>query len=303
VTADPKRPSPPTDRVLAILDLLMREPAHERSLGQIVDELGMSRATAHAIVRTLLDAGYLARLPESKGYTLGPALVAAGRAAELSYPAVQVARPLLPALARRFDAECTAAIVDGEAIAVVEWATPPDRIPSGRVGQRIPLLPPFGAIQVAWASDAEADAWIDRSPHLTASARGQLQEALGTIRRRGFDVQRGDRAAIRLHEALGTLEPDSLSDRQREAVEVVMAELAEAAPLPVRLGRTTEYDVHLVSAVAFDASARPALTLSLLLHRTMTGGEIDRAARELVAVADRTTIATGGRRPPPRRTG
>src|SRR5262245_59128199 len=110
--------SPPTGRALAVIDLLAADPEREHSLGQIVAALGVSKATCHAIVTTMVERGYLVRSPGSKGYTLGPAVIAAGNAAERANPAVQAARAAVPALARELGVECVASVHDPEFIVV-----------------------------------------------------------------------------------------------------------------------------------------------------------------------------------------
>ena len=46
--------SPPTDRVLRILQLLTSRPFEAFSLSDLVRHLGLTRATGHAIVSTLV---------------------------------------------------------------------------------------------------------------------------------------------------------------------------------------------------------------------------------------------------------
>ena len=52
----------------------------------------VSQATCHAILATLVDAGYVVRDPSSKSYSLGPAFLGLGDAAARAFPEVRVAR-------------------------------------------------------------------------------------------------------------------------------------------------------------------------------------------------------------------
>jgi DNA-binding IclR family transcriptional regulator len=203
----------------------------------------------------------------------------------------------MPALAKRFGAECTAAVVEGDVIIVVEWSGPSDRPASGRVGQRIPLVPPFGAVQMAWEAPAVVERWIARSPHRSDAFRAQLDEALGTIRARRFDAHQEDDAAARFRSALAALEHDELSDGQRHAVDLLVTELVQVTHLPAVLEPEREYGVNVISSAAFDRDFRPTITLSLLMERSMVGAEIERAGQGLVDLAAAVTTATGGRLP------
>ena len=78
--------SPPTDRVLRIVQLLTNRPFETFTLSDLVRHLGITRATGHAIVSTMTEGGHLVRHPITKTYSLGPAWVAVGRAAEQARP-------------------------------------------------------------------------------------------------------------------------------------------------------------------------------------------------------------------------
>jgi DNA-binding IclR family transcriptional regulator len=290
--------SPPTGRVLSVIELLASRPDHGFKLAEIIDRLGMSKATCHAVVRTLLDAGYLVRSPRTKAYLLGPALIAAGRAAESAYPAVRLAGPVVAELARRHDAECVASIVEDEVITVVEWAGPPGATGEAwsRIGQRVPLVPPFGAVQVAWMGEGRVDEWLGRAA--PGSDLASLRAALDAIRRRGYDVQRENASLARFREALAVFATESLTDEIRHAVSVLMGAVERVESLPTTLDPGERYAVSAIAAPVFDADGRPALTLSLQLAAPLTGREIDRVGRDLRRAADDLTTATGGHAPP-----
>ena len=66
--------SAPTERVLDIVELLSRPGRGEIRFSDVVRELDLSQGTAHAILKTLSDRGWVARDPATKAFTLGPAL-------------------------------------------------------------------------------------------------------------------------------------------------------------------------------------------------------------------------------------
>jgi DNA-binding IclR family transcriptional regulator len=277
-----RSPSPPTERVLAILGLLAAQPSRELTLSEIAAELDLSIATCHAITAVLVARGYVLREPAGKTFTLGPALVAAGKAAELAMPEARRARSRVAALAEALGVEAVASTVADGWITVVEWTPSPSGEASSHLGMRVPFTPPFGAVHAAWAAPAVVEEWLERAPR---SARADLRRLLAMIRERGFDVHRDDAASTRLRDAIGDLEQESLSPAARSALDVLFAELAGAAPLPVRFERRARYGINTVSAAVRDRNGLPVLTLSLQFHRTLTGAQIDAAGAALLDAA------------------
>lgn len=289
--------------MLSVIELLASRPDHEFKLAEIVGQTGMSKATGHAVVRTLLDAGYLVRSPLTKAYLLGPALIAAGRAAESAYPAARLAGPVVAELARRHEAECVASIIDDDVITVVEWAGP-DRSTAGsgptwsHIGQRLPLVPPFGAAQLAWTDERRVEEWLGRAA--AGSDLTGLRATLDAIRRRGYDVQSENASLARFREALAAFDTESQTDELRHAVGVLMGAMGRVENLPARLDPGERFSVSAIAAPVFDGDGHPALTLSLRVAAPLTGREIDGIGRDLRRAADELTAAAGGRQPPDR---
>jgi DNA-binding IclR family transcriptional regulator len=82
------------DKLVSILDALEREP---RSLAGLVEATGYHRATAHRLATALETHGFVGRDGAGR-FTLGPRLVALGRAAAGSLPLRDAARPVLERL-------------------------------------------------------------------------------------------------------------------------------------------------------------------------------------------------------------
>ena len=72
-------PSPPTERVVAVMHLLAGDPARNFSLADISRRLGISRATGHAILATLAHHRWVVRHEPSASYSWGPAIGALAR--------------------------------------------------------------------------------------------------------------------------------------------------------------------------------------------------------------------------------
>jgi DNA-binding IclR family transcriptional regulator len=85
------RRAPAIERCVAVLNHLAERPRESFTLSQIARELDLNKATAHSLLTTLVDAGYLVRHQRDKSYGLGPALIALGNASLTAYPAAQLA--------------------------------------------------------------------------------------------------------------------------------------------------------------------------------------------------------------------
>jgi len=282
-----------------VLDLLVTSPDREFKLAEIVAALGINKATCHAIVTTMVERGYLVRSPGSKTYLLGSAVILAGHAAEQANPAVHAARTVVPSIARDLDVECVASVVERDVITVIEWAAPPS---SGRtalrsatwshVGQRVPLVPPFGAAHMAWSTDERVAEWVAGAAG--AADEGELRDSLAAIRRRGFDVQVENADLDRFRTMLAAIDLDRLSTSSRVAVTQLVAELGHVEYLPVELAPDRAYDINALAAIVFDSMRRPVLTLSVHPSEALLGGDVMTMGRRLRTIADGVTESIGG---------
>src|SRR5688572_4431556 len=93
------RTAPTAARALRIIEALAAEPARTFTLAELQRRLGYSHGNVHAILATMVTRGHVRRDPTSRGYALGPALLAVGAAARQAYPAVDIATPFLEELA------------------------------------------------------------------------------------------------------------------------------------------------------------------------------------------------------------
>src|SRR5579862_1386791 len=101
------RSSPAVQRIVAILNFFAEHPGQAFTLTDVIKALKLSRATCHALLTGLVEAGYLYRSSD-KSYVLGPALAAIGRNANMHYSPLQVAQPEMRALADEYDVICLA---------------------------------------------------------------------------------------------------------------------------------------------------------------------------------------------------
>lgn len=94
LTAKPVSGVGVVDKSVSILDAVQ---TGARTLNEVVDATGLSRATAHRLASALAVHGLLRRTADG-GFALGWRLVALGRAAETDHGLIEAAGPVLDAL-------------------------------------------------------------------------------------------------------------------------------------------------------------------------------------------------------------
>ncbi|MBL8774673.1 MAG: IclR family transcriptional regulator [Acidimicrobiales bacterium] len=291
------RPSPAVERTTAILDFLAAHPNEPWTLSELARRLDLNKATAHALLSALTDAGYLVRHPIRKDYALGPALIGVGRAALAQFPVVDFARPEMRRLAADTGLECLAtASVDGDMVILEQVGTPRPLTVSVAVGQRVPIAPPFGTAFVAWETPVEVERWLARSGSpVSDTERARYDAALAAVRERGYSVTLDADAHARFTRATATGDGGVAS---RDEVGALVDELGHQDYLLIDLDPDETYRVNHVAAPVFDADGHVTVLLALIGFRgRVTGAEVAALAERLVAGATAVTQSVHGRVP------
>ncbi|MDH6196181.1 DNA-binding IclR family transcriptional regulator [Mycobacterium frederiksbergense] len=295
------RASPPTARVVAILDFLSRHPQERFGLSELARRVGLSKPTCLGILSTLAESGYLVRETgensRDKSYRLGPALISLGHMAQESMRVNPAARAELRALSAAFDTSAGLSAVVDDRITVLELVGPPGRDVGVRVGQSYPFAPPVGLMFVLWDDDA-LRAWLAKAPTVplrTESAR--LQRVIDNCRADGYLVERltpGGRRLYALMAGMSTNLPDELRALLSELVSDIgeRVYLRDEGP-----GGRKPHDISVISAPVFDHYQRQIMAASLHIGTALTDKEITDRARALVATADAVTKQLGGVKP------
>jgi len=293
------RPAPAAARAVQILDLLVTHPNERFTLSELVRRTGMSLGSAHAVLAVLEQSGHVTRHPLTKAYSLGPALVVAGVVALEHHPGIEAAREMLTGLAVELGTEVvlTARTVD-EIIFVARAGEPTPYGPAMREGERVPLVPPFGAVFMAWAHPDEVEEWLARTPDGSTEAVARCRDALDLVRTRGYAVTAGSDAQRMLGERAFRLTDDPGRHELRDDVAELLAALAREDYPVVDLADDQLFDVGIVAAPVFgpEGSVLAAISASgfpsgLPATTVMAAG---RTVREAAAVATRRA---GGRPP------
>jgi DNA-binding IclR family transcriptional regulator len=292
------RRSPPTQRVIALLDHFVAHEGGRYGLSELARALDMSKPTCLGIVTTLVDSGHLVCDPATKTYSLGPAFITVGQLARQSFPAGDIAAPLLSDLGQRYGAACTASTVINDQIVVLASTAPPGGRPPVPVGQRYPFAPPVGLMYVLWSTDAAFEGWLAKPPTLPVTLdTAHLRAVVAECRSRGYLVEGLTETGRRLHSLMAGVAAYDLPQQVRELVGELVSNLGERVYLGADLSARGKHPVSVLAAPTYDADGIQELVLTLYVGDAITGAEIARRGAALVAVADAVTAEVGGRRP------
>lgn len=285
--------SAPTRRVVQILNLLAEYPDEGFSLSRLVRVLGISKATCHAVLTTLVDSGYLTRHPATKDYWLGPLLVTIGRAAELRATTLVQASAQMHALSTTFGVLTTATALRGQELIVLERFPReiPDAERSISVGQRVLAAPPFGQVFMAWSDQRAIAAWLARDDQASATTVARRRQLLQEVHDRGYTVQRLSGAGIRLAATLSDVMEHLQTTKSRAMAQELMAELDQHDYSEEEIQAPGATFVTVISAPVFDRSATVSLSLSLWPQRELDAAQIAQFGQAVVAAAQRVSSA------------
>jgi DNA-binding IclR family transcriptional regulator len=272
------RPSPQTNRVVALIEILAARPNEALTLADVTRRLGVNKSTCYSMLAALTEVGWLLRDPFHKTYRLGPALVAVGRAASSGFPALDFVRPAMIELSRGVGSHCLALAVATEHVTVVDQVRDVRAVGAPIGHGYIPLRPPFGAAVAAWSSAESARRWLALAPPGTAD---RYAAALDVVRRRGFVVE--------------LAEPSWAPPTHGTSLPEVVEQLARLLPpdvLPLELSPTKSYAVSAINAAVVDPSGEVVLIVSLMgFPGPLTGAEVEVTGRRLKAATATVTAA------------
>jgi len=186
-------------RGLSVLRLLTRVGPGGLRMGDIGRRLGLNKATAIRLTRTLVDEGFVLHDRTSSCYRLGPAAFAVGLAAEPSYELQRLSAPILRGLALESGDTVFFSVLHGfESICLSrhegdfpirnQLIKPGDRWPLGVGAGACAILTALSDVEVVDVLTRNAALRAERFPRCTDEAIWQLiREARG----KGFCTQPG----------------------------------------------------------------------------------------------------------------
>ncbi|MBI2699843.1 helix-turn-helix domain-containing protein [Mycobacterium gordonae] len=260
--------SPPTERVVAIMELLASQPTRGFTLAEISRELGISRATGHAIMSTLAGRHWVVRAATG-AYTWGPGIASLSQpAGELRYHGV------LQGLAESIGAQVFLARREANSIVVIDSAG--ETVSGMHVdrGLRMPLVAPFGRDYLAWSSPTAQRLWLAGVDKPTTALSRRIALVFDEIRQRGYVIERLSREYIRVYTALRALgadgEPDAITARLARA----FADLTVIDVLAAELAEPGLHNIATISAPVFNADGVVTMSVSAAPFTEISGGQV-----------------------------
>jgi DNA-binding IclR family transcriptional regulator len=250
-------------RAVAIVEFLASRPGQTFTLSDIARQCGLRKSTAYTILGTLHASGWLTRSPADLRYALGPTLIAIGQAAEETRPEVNLARPVMEALAVEFQRECVLSTAMHDEILVLEsTGTAGMRRQSVHPGQRVPLVAPFGTVFIAWQSTSAREEWYIRSS-ADAEQVGVLERILDATVRRGYVVTLKSDP----HDRVTQLMRAVVAERTIQDVRRILKEqLIQLSPVAYLIDESTSRDpgvIESLQAPIFDSEGAPRYALTV----------------------------------------
>ena len=290
------RTSPPTVRVVAVLDFLARHPHDRFGLSELARRLGLSKPTCLGIVTALTEADYLVRDGRDKTYRLGPALISLGHTAQESMRVDPAAREELRRLSATHGTTAALSAVIDDRITLLELVGPPGAEVGVRVGQSYPFAPPVGLMFVLWDEEALQD-WLSREPTIPLRTDTErLSRVVTECRASGYLVERLTPGGRRLYALMAGMS-STLPDELRALLGELVSDVGERVYLRSDDSARQRQDISVISAPVYDHHQRQAMVVSLQIGRALTDTEIVKRARGLVATADVLTRRLGGVKP------
>jgi DNA-binding IclR family transcriptional regulator len=294
-----QRRSPPTERVIRLLDLLANQRSEGLSLSELSRRLDISKATGLGITGALTRAGYLVRA-DDKTYTLGPALLGLGRAASEAFSSLTFARPELRRLNQEVGLAASVSTLAGDKIVLLDRTGPQGELDRMlQAGQRYPYTPPSGCVLAAWLSDAEIEQWLADYPEVSMDGSLEhLRALVDTVRELGYIVERMSDLSVGALTMLAGLDGHDIPAPAAAAIANMVSNLADRHYVTGHMRPGRRYAVTFVASPSFDAEGKPDLLLGLLVFRDdVTHDELVRYGTAVRAAAGRVTEQVGGRNP------
>jgi DNA-binding IclR family transcriptional regulator len=183
---------PGTKAIYRVLSLLkvFSEGRVKRSLTDLAEEVGLSKATAHRMLKILEQENFVYRSPESGEYQLGPEIIVLGSRALRAIDIREAARPELRALAESTGEDATLEVLVGTEVLILEEERGHGLLSLGtELGTRWPAhATATGKILMAF-SEAEMEEPSDGLAPLTKHTIVSWDEWKGTleeVRKKGY---------------------------------------------------------------------------------------------------------------------
>ncbi|WP_375400871.1 flavin reductase [uncultured Amnibacterium sp.] len=258
---------------------------HSIVLGRVRD-LAVERSTLPLL---FFQGGYGRFSPGSFIAAPDPELIQAAQLAETM-------RSRVEDLAEEFEVNCSVlAKVRWDAVQVLAANHSPVDEPFP-LGHRQPLIPPFGAVFMAAATDAEVDEWLGRARNHDEGRRALNRALLEKVRERGYSLLTAKPEVVARHQAvLSAFERSDGLPQQERVVRQVTSELADFFGPDIVPGE--RYDLANIVMLIATGPGLPPMALRITgLPKQASSRRIDTWIAAICSVAATAEQLTGSHR-------
>lgn len=176
-------------RALDILEVLASQPGRAFPLGEVAETLDLHRATCSNILKTLLQRGYVERLPSRGGYRLGSLASPWHGLAEHDNELAIAARPVLQLLSQTLNETSLIGVIRGRKRVMLECAASDRDLQVRSRPVRNVYETASGRLLLAYLPEQQLEAFVERvglpNPRVWPEVRSakDLVRRLATIRR------------------------------------------------------------------------------------------------------------------------
>jgi DNA-binding IclR family transcriptional regulator len=271
--------SPPTSRVVDVMDLFARSGEQPLRFSDVARELRLTQATTNAILKTLCDRRWLSRDPMDKTYAVGPAFILLAAQADAGRALAHGARAVAVELAGDTGYATSITELIGDTLAITALQSSDD-VPTDLLGDRFPYAPPFGVAFAAWQPAEERAQWVRRATVGNGELEERLHTLLATTHDRGYHVDHATPAMLQMTQLAGTLHGADPTPAVRRILEELLLEMMDTSPA----SRSQPDEAALVTTIAapvLDRRGRVTLNVSVHPIRPMSARQIERLGRRL----------------------
>ena len=293
--------SPPTRRVVEIIELLTERIGTPTRLSDIVKALQLNQATAYTIMKELVDTGWVSRDPVNKTFSIGGTLISLAKQIDQSPSVAHAAQAAAQAAADDTGYAATVTERAGDQLVITAFIAShsgDDDQWHGTVGDRLPFAAPFGPAYAAWEPHDERRAWIHRSGVTSSAFHIQLEQLLDDTCDQGFSVERMSPEMVSAIPVMTRLQAEALSDAMRDHLDEVLLEMTGTAG---GLGDASSRQRHYVGAITapiFDPVGRVTHSISLHPFTDLSRRKIEQTGRRLRGAAEAIDAPTVKAKPP-----
>jgi DNA-binding IclR family transcriptional regulator len=273
--------SPPTRRVVDIIELLAERRGSTTRLSDIVHALGLNQATAYVILKELDEMGWVTRNPADKTFSVGAALVRLAGRIDQAPSIAHAARAAASGAATDTGYAASVSERVGDSLVITAFIAGSDDQWSLSAGDRVPFAAPFGPAYAAWEPADERRVWIQRSGVNSPAFEARLEEHLEETRHHGFSVERMSPDMVSAIPVMTRLQMDAQSDSVRDHLNEVLLEITGAPRASGKLGSRQRQYVGAITAPIFNQLGRVTHNICVHPFTALSVRNVDQIGRHL----------------------